>query len=175
MTSAAVPLPPAAGAAPCCLTIVEAGLSDGHVETYLLPLEFVWGAPDGSFVEQPYFGPATTRDAFGGVVDTAADPLGWTLERAFGWAASAGTSGLDAYVHLGDWKRAEVSSIDFYSFLRSAYYQTRRAQLREGLGLPPATESPATESPATESPAATSLPPRRHRVVSRAAAAPSPQ
>ena len=134
---------------------------------------FVWGAPDGPFLERPYFGPATTRDAFGGVVDTAADPLGWTLENAFGWAASAGTSGLDAYVHLGDWKRAEASSIDFYSFLRSAYYQTRRSQLREGLGLPPATESPATESPATESPAA-AAPPRRHRVVPQAAAAASP-
>jgi phospholipid-binding lipoprotein MlaA len=28
--------------------------------------------------------------------------------------------------------------------LRSDYYQTRRGQLREALGLPPLTESPAT-------------------------------
>jgi phospholipid-binding lipoprotein MlaA len=105
---------------------------------------FVWGVGDGPFVERPYFGPATTRDAFGGLADTAADPLAWALQGAFGWEASAAASGLDAYVHLGQWKQAEDSSIDFYSFLRSSYYQTRRAELREGLGLPPATESPAT-------------------------------
>jgi phospholipid-binding lipoprotein MlaA len=132
---------------------------------------FVWGVTDGPFVERPYFGPATARDAVGGLVDTAADPAGWTLERMFGWRASVGTTGLDAYAHLGDWKRAESSSIDFYSFLRSSYYQTRRAQLREGLGLPPAMESPATESPATESPAAASPPPRRHRAAHKGAAA----
>jgi phospholipid-binding lipoprotein MlaA len=132
---------------------------------------FVWGTPDGPFLERPYFGPATTRDAVGGLVDTAADPVSWTLSSLYGWRASVGTASLDAYVHLGDWKRAESSSIDFYSFLRSSYYQTRRAELREGLGLPPATESPATESPATESPAAAAPPPRRHRVAHTGAAA----
>ena len=115
---------------------------------------FVWGVTDGPFVERPYFGPATTRNSFGGAVDTVADPVGWTL-GIFGWPASIATGGLDAVVHLGDWKRAKDSSIDFYSFLRSSYYQTRRAQLREGLGLPPVTESPATgpASPATTLPA----------------------
>jgi len=133
---------------------------------------FVWGVTDGPFMERPYFGPSTARDAVGNLVDTAADPVGWTFERMFGWRASVGTTGLDAYVHLGDWKRAESSSIDFYSFLRSSYYQTRRAELREGLGLPPATESPATESPATESPAteaSAASPPRRHRAAAAAA------
>ena len=38
----------------------------------------------------------------------------------------------------------EDASIDFYSFLRSAYYQNRRAELREAIGLPPVVESPAT-------------------------------
>jgi phospholipid-binding lipoprotein MlaA len=132
---------------------------------------FVWGVPDGAFVERPYFGPATMRDSFGGTVDTIADPVGWAIQKAAGWRGSVGTTGLDAYVHLGDWKRAEESSIDFYSFLRSAYYQTRRAELREGLGLPPATESPATESPATETPAAAAAPPRHHHAHNGAAAA----
>lgn len=111
---------------------------------------FVWGVPDGAFVESPYFGPATTRDAFGGLVDTGLDPAGWTLGATLGWGASAGVAGLSAVVHLGQWKEAENASIDFYSFLRSSYYQSRRADLREALGLPPVTESPATASPATE-------------------------
>lgn len=134
---------------------------------------FVWGVADGPFMERLYFGPSTTRDAVGNLVDTASDPVGWTFERLFTWRASVGTTSLGAYVHLGDWKRAESASIDFYSFLRSSYYQTRRAELREGLGLPPATESPATESPATQSSAA-APPPRRHR-VGHAAAAPLTQ
>jgi phospholipid-binding lipoprotein MlaA len=117
---------------------------------------FVWGVPDGDFVERPYFGPATTRDSFGGAVDTVLDPVGWTLGGVFGWGWTAGAAGLSASVHLGEWKEAENASIDFYSFLRSSYYQSRRADLREGLGLPPVTESPATGSPAVASPAAAS-------------------
>jgi phospholipid-binding lipoprotein MlaA len=114
---------------------------------------FVWGVPDGPFVEQPYFGPSTTRDAFGGTVDIVLDPVGWTVGSQVGWGWTAGAAGVSAVVHLGQWKEAENASIDFYSFLRSAYYQSRRADLREALGLPPLTESPATASPATASPA----------------------
>lgn len=106
---------------------------------------FVWGVPAGPFVEQPYFGPSTTRDAFGGAVDTGLDPVGWALGTAFGWPPIVGGAVLEAEVHLGQWKEAENASIDFYSFLRSDYYQTRRNQLREALGLPPLIESPATE------------------------------
>jgi ABC-type transporter lipoprotein component MlaA len=39
---------------------------------------------------------------------------------------------------------AENASIDFYTFLRSDYYQTRRPQSREALGLPAEVESRAT-------------------------------
>jgi phospholipid-binding lipoprotein MlaA len=105
---------------------------------------FVWGVAPGPFVERPYYGPATLRDSFGDVVDTVGDPVGWAVGWAYGWPADAGLAGLDAEVHLGQWKEAENASIDFYSFLRSDYYQTRRADLREALGLPPITQSPAT-------------------------------
>ena len=101
---------------------------------------FVWGVTAGPFVERPYFGPATQRDLFGSLVDMAGDPVGWTLGWAFGWPAVAGAAGLDAEVHLAEWKEAESASIDFYSFLRSDYYQSRRATLREALGLPPVVE-----------------------------------
>jgi phospholipid-binding lipoprotein MlaA len=104
---------------------------------------FVWGVPAGSYVERPYFGPSTVRDSFGGTVDSVGNPVGLAL-GVFGWPASAAAAALDAEVHLGQWKEAENASIDFYSFLRSDYYQTRRAQLREALGLPAVVESPAT-------------------------------
>jgi phospholipid-binding lipoprotein MlaA len=105
---------------------------------------FVWGALAGPFVERPYFGPATTRDAIGQTVDMAGDPVGWALGLAYGWPPVLGEAGLDAEVHLAEWKEAESASIDFYSFLRSAYYQERRETLREALGLPPLVVSPAT-------------------------------
>jgi phospholipid-binding lipoprotein MlaA len=106
---------------------------------------FVWGVADGPYVVRPYFGPATMRDAVGGTVDTVADPVGWSL-GLFGWEASLVTGSLSATVRLGQLKEAEESSIDFYSFLRADYYQIRRADMREAIGLPPVTESPATGS-----------------------------
>jgi len=107
---------------------------------------FVWGVPAGSYVVSPYFGPSTQRDSVGGVVDTVGDPVGWVVGGLWiGWPWSVGTGTLSATAHLAQWKQAESASVDFYSFLRSSYYQTRRAQLREALGLPPIVESPATD------------------------------
>ena len=115
---------------------------------------FVWGVPAGTFVMTPYYGPSTQRDAVGGAVDTVGDPVGWVLGGVIiGWPWSVGSGALSATAHLAQWKEAENASIDFYSFLRSDWYQTRRADLREALGLPPVTESPATASPAAAGPA----------------------
>ena len=58
-------------------------------------------------------------------------------------AVTVATTGLDAVDRLGQLKQAEDASIDFYSFVRSSYYQMRRAELREALGLPSVVDSPA--------------------------------
>ena len=44
---------------------------------------------------------------------------------------------------LGQLKQAEDASIDFYSFVRSAYYQQRRAELRHAIGQENVVDSPA--------------------------------
>jgi len=111
---------------------------------------FVWGVSEGPYVVLPYMGPATTRDAVGSVVDMAANPLGWLVGMQVAVAStqiavSAGTTSLDAVDRLGQLKQAEDASIDFYSFIRSGYYQTRRAELRQAIGLPNVIESPATD------------------------------
>jgi hopanoid biosynthesis associated RND transporter like protein HpnN len=93
----------------------------------------------------PYWGPSTTRDAVGTVVDTVGDPVGWALSQRFGWGAYVGLGALDATARLSELKEAEDASIDFYAFLRSAYYQTRRSELREAIGLSPLVESPAAK------------------------------
>jgi phospholipid-binding lipoprotein MlaA len=109
---------------------------------------FVYGVPAGTFVNTPYYGPSTQRDSVGGAVDTLLDPVGWAMGGILiGWPWSVGSGALGATAHLAQWQEAENSSIDFYSFLRSSWYQTRRAQLREAIGLPPEAESPATAGP----------------------------
>jgi len=100
-------------------------------------------------VVRPYLGPATLRDAVGSTVDMVANPLGWLIGTQVALvstqvAVSAGTTSVDALDRLGQLKMAEDASIDFYSFIRSSYYQMRRAELREALGLPSVVESPAT-------------------------------
>jgi phospholipid-binding lipoprotein MlaA len=115
---------------------------------------FVWGVPSGSYTVSPYFGPSTQRDAIGGVVDTVGDPVGWVVGGLWiGWPWSVGSGALSATAHLSQWKQAESSSVDFYTFLRSSFYQTRRNQLREAVGLPPEVESPATAGPVVGAPA----------------------
>ena len=71
----------------------------------------------------------------------------WATRSAGRWAGhSVGGAGPEAWVHPGQWKEAENASIDFYSFPRSDYYQTRRAELRWTIGLPAIVESPTTRS-----------------------------
>jgi phospholipid-binding lipoprotein MlaA len=110
---------------------------------------FVWGVGDGPYMVRPYLGPSTLRDAVGSTVDMVANPLSWLIATQVAVATTqiavnAGTTTLDAADRLGQLKMAEDASIDFYSFIRSSYYQMRRAELREALGLPSAVESPAT-------------------------------
>ena len=110
---------------------------------------FAWGVSEGPYVVWPYLGPSTLRDAVGSVVDMADNPLGWLIGTQVALAttqvaATAGTTTVDAVDRLGQLKTAEDASIDFYSFVRSSYYQMRRAELRDALGLPSVVESPAT-------------------------------
>lgn len=103
---------------------------------------FVWGVGDGPYVVSPLLGPSTVRDSVGFVVDEVGDPAGWAFSTAFGWPATLGVGGLSFVSQVDQLKQAQDSSIDFYSFLRSAYYQNRRAELREAIGLPASVESP---------------------------------
>jgi len=104
---------------------------------------FVWGVAEGPYVV--HLGPSTLRDTVGSVVDMAADPVGWAIGSQL--ALSVGSSLLEGAQRLGEFKQAENASVDFYSFVRSGYYQTRRAELREAVGLPRQIDSPALDDP----------------------------
>jgi phospholipid-binding lipoprotein MlaA len=121
---------------------------------------FVWGVPEGPYVVRLYLGPATLRDSVGSTVDMFTDPLGWLIGPPA--VVTVGTTAIDAIDRLGQLKQAEDASIDFYSFVRSAYYQMRRAELREAIGLRGAVDSPATPEdpePDADRPAASSRKP----------------
>ncbi len=107
---------------------------------------FVWGVSEGPYVVRPFWGPSTLRDSIGSGVDLVTNPAGYILSAEFGMSATIASGSLDATVRLEELKEAEDASIDFYSFLRSSYYQTRRAELRESIGLPSVVELPATPS-----------------------------
>src|SRR5262245_64168955 len=113
---------------------------------------FVWGVGEGPYMVRPYWGPTTTRDAVGDVVDRFGDPVGLLTGSQIGIAITTAT--LDTVVRLGQLKMAEEASIDFYTFMRSSYYQTRRAELREALGQPAVVDSPATALDETTKPEA---------------------
>jgi phospholipid-binding lipoprotein MlaA len=109
---------------------------------------FVWGMPEGPYVVRPYLGPATLRDAVGSTVDMVSNPFGWLVAPTM--AMTVGSQGVDVVDRLGQLKMAEDASIDFYSFVRSSYYQVRRNELREALGQPPVVDSPALDDPDAE-------------------------
>ncbi len=108
---------------------------------------FVWGGDAGIYTVTPFFGPSTSRDVVGLAVDTAADPISLFLGLKFGTLVGLAPGVVDGVARISQLKEAEDASIDFYTFLRSSYYQTRRAQLRQAIGLPAEVDSPATALP----------------------------
>src|SRR5262249_2367873 len=111
---------------------------------------FVWGVAEGPYMVRPYWGPTTTRDAIGDIADRFGDPVGLLFGTQL--AVAITTAGLDTVVRLGQLKQAEDASIDFYSFIRSSYYQVRRAELREAIGQANVIDSPATALDETAKP-----------------------
>jgi phospholipid-binding lipoprotein MlaA len=95
---------------------------------------YVHGVGPGPYLVLPLLGPTTTRDGVGKIVDLAADPLAWitlgnTLSVAF-----KGVDGVSRREEVGDnLKRLKDNSVDWYSTLRSVYYQDRRSFLNKGV------------------------------------------
>lgn len=95
-----------------------------------------YGVPGGPYVVLPVFGPSTARDAVGTVFDQAADPLTYLLGPLQWWALLVGGGeGLVVREAAVDELQAlEKGSVDFYSALRSAYLQSRDAEIEEVRG-----------------------------------------
>ncbi|HUF55396.1 MAG TPA: VacJ family lipoprotein [Thermohalobaculum sp.] len=86
-----------------------------------------WGVGTGAFLELPLFGPSTTRDAVGRVVDSIFVPTGYLVGSDVVWGVRA----LDL-LDTRDRYRALIDDVlyeseDSYRASRNAYIQNRRS------------------------------------------------
>ncbi len=93
---------------------------------------FVWGAPEGAYLELPLLGPSTERDAAGTVVDIVLNPVGVIASDLPNWVSPTGR-----VVRVIDTRARLATSIDgilyesadSYGQSRSIYLQNRRFEL----------------------------------------------
>jgi len=93
---------------------------------------YVWGIPEGAYVELPIVGPSTQRAAAGRVVDLFTNPLSYVLpkpEKYVGTAASVVSKVSDRRQHAGTVDSILYDSADSYAAARSIYLQNRRYDL----------------------------------------------
>jgi len=89
--------------------------------------------PSGPYLVLPIAGPSTARGLMGSVVDFFMQPTNWifpgvaNLYYVGGYHAGGGVVELEA--HRDALEELERASVDFYSVLRSAYYQNRRDEI----------------------------------------------
>ena len=91
-----------------------------------------WGTPSGPFLMLPILGPSSVRDGFGDLVDRGLDPLTYLVGPVQWWIPIGLSQGLAIRdTHLEELNLLKEGSIDFYSALRSAYLQSREAEVEE--------------------------------------------
>jgi phospholipid-binding lipoprotein MlaA len=94
----------------------------------------LWGVPDGAYLFVPLLGPSGVRDLTGYGVDVVGDPFFWvgqgTVVEALRWSR-VGIEGLDERVRLDSAiEGVKRNSLDPYAAFRSAYRQSRQAQVQ---------------------------------------------
>jgi phospholipid-binding lipoprotein MlaA len=93
----------------------------------------LYGVPSGPYLMLPILGPTTARDGSGYIVDFLFQPTTYVLPglTLFVYTSihegSAGLASREA--HAEGLRALEMSSVDFYASLRSAYYQERTAAI----------------------------------------------
>ena len=91
-----------------------------------------WGMPAGPYVVLPLLGPSTVRDAAALLVDMQGDPWGYINPVASRNQGSVLRLVDKRAQFLGFDDRLNEMVLDKYSFVRDAYLQKRKAQVRRG-------------------------------------------
>jgi phospholipid-binding lipoprotein MlaA len=100
----------------------------------------VWGVDSGPYLVIPLFGPTTVRDFAADFADGYISPLGYVIP-SYNEYAKLGVKAVTT-VHarastLDETEALESTSLDFYSAVRSLYFQNRDYEIRNGEPLPP--------------------------------------
>jgi phospholipid-binding lipoprotein MlaA len=92
-----------------------------------------WGVGDGPFIELPFFGPRTTRDAVAQIADSYADPLYYAVDEVSTRNILYGTRFTSNRAQLlpAD-KTIEEAALDKYAYIRDGYLQRRRSLIYDG-------------------------------------------
>jgi phospholipid-binding lipoprotein MlaA len=108
-----------------------------------------WGVPPGPYLIVPILGPYTLRDGIGEIIDTAASsyayftPFWYDVGGLNGietFGASVGVKGLELLnlraIYLEELEASKNDAFDYYTFVRSAYLQNRRAKVLDRTDVP---------------------------------------
>ncbi|WP_166417946.1 MlaA family lipoprotein [Cochlodiniinecator piscidefendens] len=93
---------------------------------------YVWGVPEGNFVELPLLGPSTERHMAGRFVDLFTNPLGYVIESPANYlviGANALSRIDDRYEYSETVDSILYESEDSYSAARLIYLENRRFEL----------------------------------------------
>jgi phospholipid-binding lipoprotein MlaA len=90
-----------------------------------------WGMGPGIYLNWPILGPSSLRDSFGMAGDAFLSPVNYLSETKYilGTRSFEGVNA--ASLRIGDYEAMIRASLDPYIALRNAYYQNRRAKIRE--------------------------------------------
>ena len=93
-----------------------------------------WGFADGPYLQMPFFGPSSFRDAVGTFVDFKVDPIKWIWKDHVATRNSLwGLFTVNLRANLLDsTKILEEAALDPYEFQRDAYLQRRRNLVYDG-------------------------------------------
>jgi phospholipid-binding lipoprotein MlaA len=93
-----------------------------------------WGVADGPYLQVPFFGPSSFRDAVGTFVDFKFDPIKWIWRDHIATRNSLwGLFTVNLRANLLDsTKILEEAALDPYEFQRDAYLQRRRNLVYDG-------------------------------------------
>ena len=96
----------------------------------------VWGVGEGAYLYWPIIGPRTTRDTFGWGVDIYAYPVRWVNDVPVR-NSLAGLRVVDTRASLLPTDKViEDAAFDKYNYIRDAYLQNRRSEIRDGRPAP---------------------------------------
>ena len=91
----------------------------------------VWGVPPGPYLVLPIFGPSNPRDALGLGVDYALSVTPFFVDQYILWGTSVLNVVNERAAILKEVDEAKQSALDYYVFVRNAYFQRRKALIED--------------------------------------------